>query len=652
MAEKKKKKVQIPEQYNENDIQVLEGLDAVRKRPGMYIGGTGIGALHHMVYEVVDNSVDEALAGHANEINITIEQDGSVSVEDNGRGIPVGMHKKMKRSALEVIFTILHSGGKFGGNGYKVSGGLHGVGLSVVNALSTVVEVHIEREGKLWYLKLENGEPVEPVKAIGKSDKTGTKIRFYPDGSIFETTKFDFDVLAQRFKETAYLSRGLKISIQDLRKKQVKKEIYQFEGGINDLVTDINSSKEVLHKKPLYFIGSKFNEVTNSDVEMECSFQYTDDYNDNTFSYVNNIRTRDGGTHEAGFKQALTRAVNDIARKKKILKEKDKNLDGNDIREGLTCIISIKMADPQFEGQTKGKLASGEIRGLADSISSEKLSELLTDNPAVLTAIVKKAQSAAKAREAMKKSREVNKTKSTLDIAGLSGKFAKCTTKDAKEAELYLVEGDSAGGSAKQGRNRFFQAILPLRGKVINTEKNKLSKVLSNEEIKTIITAIGAGIGKEFDPANSKFHKVVIMTDADVDGEHIRTLLLTFFFRFMRPLIDEGYLYIAQPPLYKIEHGKKEVEYAFSDKERDSILESLGNKKYSIQRYKGLGEMNADQLWETTMDPETRSLIRIRVEDAIYADKVFELLMGDKVEPRRAFIEEHANEAEIDFSNG
>lgn len=632
------------QQYNENDIQVLEGLDAVRKRPGMYIGGTGLASLHHMVYEVVDNSVDEALAGHASEINITIEKEGSVAVRDNGRGIPVGIHKQFNKSALEIIFTILHSGGKFGGGGYKVSGGLHGVGLSVVNALSKWVEVEVEREGRLWRLRLEKGKAISPVKSVKNSKKTGTTIRFMPDDTIFETLIFDTNTLIQRFKETAFLTKGLKLTIQDLRKKDSIIEVFQYDGGIVDLVKEINEPKETLHKNVLYF------EATKDDVQLECAIQYTDDYNENTYSYVNNIRTKDGGTHEQGLKLALTRVVNDVARKKKVLKEKDKNLSGDDIREGLTCVISVKMSEPSFEGQIKSKLASSEIRGIADSIVSEQLNQLFSDNPTVLSTIVKKAQVAAKAREAMKRSKEANKSKNTLDIAGLSGKFAKCTSRIPEDTEIYLVEGDSAGGSAKQGRDRFFQAILPLRGKVINTEKAKLSKVLSNEEIKTIIAAIGAGIGKEFDITKCKFHKIIIMTDADVDGEHIRTLLLTFFYRFMRPLIDSGYIYIAQPPLFKISTNKEDY-YAYSDKERDEIYTQLKGKKYTVQRYKGLGEMDSNQLWDTTMDPETRSLLRITLADNIQADKVFSVLMGDKVDVRRAFIEEHAHEANIDHSN-
>lgn len=632
------------QQYNENDIQVLEGLDAVRKRPGMYIGGTGLASLHHMVYEVVDNSVDEALAGHANEINVIIESDGSVTVRDNGRGIPVGIHKQFGKSALEIIFTILHSGGKFGGGGYKVSGGLHGVGLSVVNALSKWVEVEVEREGKVWSLRLEAGKAVKPVKSGKKSKNTGTSIRFMPDDTIFDTVKFERDMLIQRFKETAYLTKGLKLTIEDMRTKDGKREEFQFDGGIVDLVKEINESKNTIHKKILYF------DATKDDVQLEAAIQYTDDYNDNTLSYVNNIRTKDGGTHEQGMKLALTRVVNDVARKKKILKEKDKNLNGDDIREGLTCVLSVKMPDPSFEGQIKSKLASGEVRGIADSVVSEQLQQLFSANPTVLSAIVKKAQIAAKAREAMKRSKEANKEKNTLDIAGLSGKFAKCSSKNPKEAELYLVEGDSAGGSAKQGRNRFYQAILPLRGKVINAEKKKLASVLANEEIRTIITAIGTGIGKELDPSKTKYEKIIIMTDADVDGEHIRTLLLTFFYKFMRPLIEEGYLYIAQPPLFKISTLKEDF-YAYSDTERDAIYKELKGKKFTTQRYKGLGEMNADQLWDTTMNPETRSLLRVTLADALYADKIFSVLMGDKVEERRAFIDDHAAEAEIDHSN-
>lgn len=641
---KSKNKETIEQNYNENSIEVLEGLDAVRKRPGMYIGGKGIEALHHMVTEVVDNSVDESLGGHANEINLAIEKDGSVSVSDNGRGIPVGMNEKMKKSSLEIVFTVLHSGGKFGGNGYKISGGLHGVGLSVVNALSTEVKIAVEREGFLWELLLKNQVAPKPIKKVKKSTNTGTTINFKPDPTIFDTVTFEYDRLARKLKETAFLVKNLKLTLEDKRKEEVRSETFQYSGGIVDFVTEINTDKTPEHKKVLYFSDNK------DGVEMECAIQYTEDFAENTYSYVNNIRTIEGGTHEQGFKTALTRAANDIARKRKILKDKDKNLSGDDVRDGITCILSLRMPDPSFEGQTKSKLSNSEIRGVADSIAYDHLSKLFNSNPTILANIVKRAQETAKIKETIKKSKEVSKSKSTIEIAGLSGKFAKCTTNNPDEAEIYLVEGDSAGGSAKSGRDRFFQAILPLRGKVINCEKQKLSKVLSNEEIRTMINAIGTGIGKEFDIESTKYKKIVIMTDADVDGEHIRTLLLTFFYKFMRPLIEAGYVYIAQPPLYKISYGTKDDEdiYVYSDTEKEEVMNTFKGKKFSIQRYKGLGEMNADQLWDTTMNPQTRSLIKLGVRDVLEANEVFSILMGDKVEPRRLFIEEHANEARID----
>ena len=597
-----------------------------------------------MVYEIVDNSVDEALVGYADSIEVVLEADGSVSVRDNGRGIPVGKNKKFKKSALEIILTVLHSGGKFGGGGYDRSGGLHGVGLSVVNALSSWVEVTVDREGKEWFLRMENMKAVKPVASIGDSARTGTKVRFMPDVTIFETVDFDYDILATRFKETAFLLKGISITLTDKRRPKEKTETFCYEDGVAGFVKEFNKSKKVLHKDVIHFAVEKDNTY------VEAALQYTEDYTDNTFSYVNNIRTTDGGSHEQGFKTALTRAVNDVARKRNILKDKDKNLNGDDVREGLSCILSIRMSEPQFEGQTKGKLSSSEVKGIVEGIVGEQLQALFQEKPSILTAIVKKAQNAAKIREALKKTREVSKNKSVFDIAGMSSKFAGCTSRDPKETELYLVEGDSAGGSAKQGRERYFQAILPLRGKVINSEKAKLSDVLGNEEIKTIITAIGAGIGKDFDATTAKFQKVIIMTDADIDGEHIRTLLLTFFYRFMRELIEEGFVYIARPPLYKISSGK-ESHYAFSDKEKDEIIRSMKSKKVEIQRYKGLGEMNADQLWETTMNPQTRSLIRVNVADGMYANEIFETLMGSKVDKRREFIEDHAREANLDLSN-
>ncbi|MCA1032314.1 DNA topoisomerase (ATP-hydrolyzing) subunit B [Bacillus timonensis] len=622
--------------YDENQIQVLEGLEAVRKRPGMYIGSTSVKGLHHLVWEIVDNSIDEALAGYCTEINVMIEKDNSITVKDNGRGIPVGIHEKMGRPAVEVIMTVLHAGGKFGGGGYKVSGGLHGVGASVVNALSTELEVFVHRDGKIHYQKFERGVPGEDLKVIGETDVTGTIIHFTPDAEIFtETLEYDFDTLANRLRELAFLNRGLKITIEDKRTDDKKNEYY-YEGGIKSYVEHLNRTKEVIHEEPIYIEGER------EGISIEVSIQYNDSYTSNIYSFANNIHTYEGGTHEAGFKTALTRVINDYARKHNIFKENDANLTGDDVREGLTAIISVKHPDPQFEGQTKTKLGNSEARTITDSLFSEALDKFLLENPSVAKKIVEKGLMAARARMAAKKARELTRRKSALEISNLPGKLADCSSKDPSISELYVVEGDSAGGSAKQGRDRHFQAILPLRGKIINVEKARLDKILSNNEVRAIITALGTGIGEDFDISKARYHKIVIMTDADVDGAHIRTLLLTFFYRYMRQIIEHGYIYIAQPPLYKIQQGKR-IEYAYNDRELEQILSEMSAQpKAGIQRYKGLGEMNPGQLWETTMDPETRTLLQVNLRDAIEADETFEILMGDKVEPRRNFIEENA----------
>ncbi|XXM74648.1 DNA topoisomerase (ATP-hydrolyzing) subunit B [Lysinibacillus sphaericus] len=622
--------------YDENQIQVLEGLEAVRKRPGMYIGSTSGRGLHHLVWEIVDNSIDEALAGHCDEIEIVIEEDNSITVTDNGRGIPVGIHEKMGRPAVEVIMTVLHAGGKFGGGGYKVSGGLHGVGASVVNALSTELEVHVHRDGKIHYQKFEKGVPSFDLKVIGETDKTGTVIHFTPDPEIFtETTEYDYDTLANRVRELAFLNKGIQISIEDKR-GEGKRRDYHYEGGIKSYVEHLNRSKEVIHEEPIFIEGEK------DDITVEIALQYNDGFASNLYSFANNIHTHEGGTHESGFKTALTRVINDYARKNHVFKESDANLSGEDVREGLTAIISIKHPDPQFEGQTKTKLGNSEARTITDSLFSEHLETFLLENPVVARKVVEKGLMAARARMAAKKARELTRRKSALEISSLPGKLADCSSKDPSISEIYVVEGDSAGGSAKQGRDRHFQAILPLRGKIINVEKARLDKILSNNEVRAIITALGTGIGEDFDLSKARYHKIVIMTDADVDGAHIRTLLLTFFYRYMRKIIEAGFIYIAQPPLYKIQQGKK-IEYAYNDKELDRILAEISpTPKPGIQRYKGLGEMNPEQLWETTMDPESRTLLQVSLQDAIEADETFEILMGDKVEPRRNFIEENA----------
>ncbi|MCM3411178.1 DNA topoisomerase (ATP-hydrolyzing) subunit B [Metabacillus litoralis] len=622
--------------YDENQIQVLEGLEAVRKRPGMYIGSTSSKGLHHLVWEIVDNSIDEALAGFCNEINVTIEEDNSITVKDNGRGIPVGIHEKMGRPAVEVIMTVLHAGGKFGGGGYKVSGGLHGVGASVVNALSTELNVTVHREGKVHFQRFNKGIPAADLEVIGETDVTGTITHFKPDAEIFqETTVYDYEILANRIRELAFLNRGLKITIEDKRENKRSNEYY-YEGGIKSYVEHLNRTREVIHDEPVYIEGEK------DGITTEVAIQYNDSYTSNIYSFANNIHTYEGGTHEAGFKSALTRVINDYARKNKIFKESDDNLSGEDVREGITAIISVKHPDPQFEGQTKTKLGNSEVRTVTDSVFSEAFDKFMLENPSVARKIVEKGLMAARARLAAKKARELTRRKSALEISSLPGKLADCSSKDPSISEIYIVEGDSAGGSAKQGRDRHFQAILPLRGKILNVEKARLDKILSNNEIRAIITALGTGIGEDFDIIKARYHKVVIMTDADVDGAHIRTLLLTFFYRYMRPIVEKGYIYIAQPPLYKIQQGKR-VEYAYNDKQLDSYLAEMPEQpKPGIQRYKGLGEMNPDQLWETTMDPDTRTLLQVTLEDAIEADETFDTLMGDKVEPRRNFIEENA----------
>ena len=623
--------------YDENQIQVLEGLEAVRKRPGMYIGSTSGKGLHHLVWEIVDNSIDEALAGYCTEINVEIEKDNSITVKDNGRGIPVGIHEKMGRPAVEVIMTVLHAGGKFDGSGYKVSGGLHGVGASVVNALSTELDVTVYRDGKVHYQEFGRGVPKADLKVIGDTEVTGTTTHFKPDPEIFtETTEYDYDTLATRVRELAFLTKGVKITIEDKRDGKERKNEYCYEGGIKSYVEHLNRSREVVHEEPVYIEGSK------DGITVEVALQYNDSYTSNIYSFANNIHTYEGGTHEAGFKTGLTRVINDYARRNGVFKESDPNLSGEDVREGLTAIISIKHPDPQFEGQTKTKLGNSEARTITDALFSEALEKFLLENPDSAKKIVEKGVMAARARMAAKKARELTRRKSALEVSNLPGKLADCSSKDPTISELYIVEGDSAGGSAKQGRDRHFQAILPLRGKILNVEKARLDKILSNNEVRSMITALGTGIGEDFNLEKARYHKVVIMTDADVDGAHIRTLLLTFFYRYMRQIIEQGYVYIAQPPLYKIQQGKR-VEYAYNDQQLEEILKELPqNPKPGLQRYKGLGEMNATQLWETTMDPETRTLLQVTLKDAIDADETFEMLMGDKVEPRRNFIEENA----------
>ncbi|UOQ46364.1 DNA topoisomerase (ATP-hydrolyzing) subunit B [Halobacillus salinarum] len=628
--------IQEKETYDESQIQVLEGLEAVRKRPGMYIGSTNERGLHHLVWEIVDNSIDEAMAGFCDHIQVHIEEDNSITVIDNGRGIPVGIQEKTGRPAVEVIMTVLHAGGKFGGGGYKVSGGLHGVGASVVNALSTQLEVFVHRDGKIHYQEFRRGIPQEDLKVIGETDITGTRTHFKPDPEIFtETEEYKFETLANRLRELAFLNRGLTITIEDKRSEENETKEYFYEGGIVSYVEHMNRTRETIHEP--FFV-----EDEQDDIAVEIALQYNDGFASNIYSFTNNIHTYEGGTHESGFKTGLTRVINDYARKNNMFKENDPNLSGDDVREGLTAIISIKHPNPQFEGQTKTKLGNSEARTVTDSLFSEAFTKYLFENPNMARNIVEKGLMASRARMAAKKARELTRRKSALEVSNLPGKLADCSSKDANISELYIVEGDSAGGSAKQGRDRHFQAILPLRGKIINVEKARLDKILSNNEVRAIITALGTGIGEEFDISKARYHKIVIMTDADVDGAHIRTLLLTFFYRYMRPLIEHGYVYIAQPPLYKIQQGKT-VYYTYSDKQLDKMLAELPqNPKPGVQRYKGLGEMNPEQLWETTMDPETRTLLQVSLEDAIGADETFDILMGDKVEPRRNFIQENA----------
>ncbi len=622
--------------YDESQIQVLEGLEAVRKRPGMYIGSIGPKGLHHLVWEIVDNSIDEALAGFCTEINVIVEEDNSITVIDNGRGIPVGIHEKMGRPAVEVIMTVLHAGGKFGGGGYKVSGGLHGVGASVVNALSEELEVYVHRDGKIHYQKYKRGVPCADLQVVGETDRTGTTIHFKPDPEIFtETTEYDYDTLAHRLRELAFLNKGIRITLEDRRDEKRRNEYY-YEGGISSYVKHLNRTKETLHEEPIYIEGEK------EGIQVEIALQYNDGYTSNIYSFANNIHTHEGGTHELGFKTALTRIINDYGRKNNMFKEQDANLTGEDVREGLTAIISVKHPAPQFEGQTKTKLGNSDARTATESIFAEQFEKFLLKNPAVAKKIVEKGILASRARLAAKRARELTRRKNALEVSSLPGKLADCSSKDPAICELYVVEGDSAGGSAKQGRDRHFQAILPLRGKIINVEKSRLDKILSNNEVRAIITALGTGIGEDFDITKARYHKIIIMTDADVDGAHIRTLLLTFFYRYMREVIEQGYVYIAQPPLYKIQQGKR-IEYAYSDRQLEEILARLPEQpKPIIQRYKGLGEMNPEQLWETTMNPETRTLLKVSLQDAMEADETFEILMGDKVEPRRQFIEENA----------
>ena len=630
--------ISAAQEYGADQIQILEGLEAVRKRPGMYIGSTSSKGLHHLVYEIVDNAVDEALAGFCDTVKVYINEDNSITGRDNGRGIPVGINKKKGIPAVEVVFTILHAGGKFGGGGYKVSGGLHGVGASVVNALSTWLEVDIFHEGKIYRQRYERGKVMYPLKIVGDTDKRGTEVRFLPDPTIFEETVFDFSVLKQRLREMAFLTKGLKIVLKDKRPEENVALTFHYEGGIREYVEYLNKSKEVLYPQVIYCEGKK------GDVVVEVALQHNDSYNEGVYSFVNNITTPEGGTHLAGFRSALTKTFNDYARKNKLLKDSEQNLTGDDIREGLVAIVSIKIPEPQFEGQTKQKLGNSEARGAVDSVVSEQLTYFLEQNPNVAKIICEKAVLAQRAREAARKARDLTRRKSALDGMSLPGKLADCSDKDPQNCEIYIVEGDSAGGSAKTARSRATQAILPLRGKILNVEKSRLDKILVNNEIRAMITAFGTGIHEDFDITKLRYNKIIIMTDADVDGAHIATLLLTFLYRFMPDLIKEGHVYLAQPPLYKVEKNKK-VWYAYSDEELNKILTDIGRDgNNKIQRYKGLGEMDASQLWETTMDPEKRILLRVNMDDdaASELDMTFDTLMGDRVEPRREFIEANA----------
>jgi DNA gyrase subunit B len=623
------------EPYGAKNILVLKGLEGVRKRPAMYIGDTSIRGLHHLVYEVVDNSVDESLAGFCDKIDVIIREDGSVMVSDNGRGIPVDMHPVQHRPALEVVMTVLHAGGKFDKDSYKVSGGLHGVGVSVTNALSKWCKVRVFRDGQIYQQEYERGNPVYDMKIVGKvKDRIGTETTFIPDPQIFKKTVFDFDILSQRFMELSYLNKGLKIKLKE--EQTNKEEIYHAKGGLKEFVSYLDANRTPIHRKPVVIEGKKEN------VEVDAAFQYNDGYQENLFSFVNNIPTTEGGTHLIGFKGALTRTLNTYAGKNNLLKNDASTLTGEDVREGLTAVISVKVPDPQFEGQTKTRLGNSEVRGIVESIVGDILTEYLEQNPTDARKIVQKSIAAALSREAARKARELTRRKSALETDGLPGKLADCSIRDPEHCEIYIVEGDSAGGSAKQGRDRRFQAILPLRGKILNVEKARLEKILSNEEIRTMVSALGTGIGgDDFDHEKLRYGKVIIMTDADVDGSHIRTLLLTFFFRYMRDLIEQGNIYIAQPPLFRVKKGEKE-SYAYDEEDRDEILEQVGKEGAVIQRYKGLGEMNPEQLWKTTMDPETRTILQVTVDDAVEADHIFSILMGEKVEPRREFIEKNA----------
>ena len=627
----------VDSEYGADQIQILEGLEAVRLRPGMYIGSTSELGLHHLVYEVVDNSIDEALAGHCSKIDVVIHPDNSITVTDDGRGIPVDMHESGK-PAVEVVLTVLHAGGKFGGDGYKVSGGLHGVGVSVVNALSSSMEVEVKRDGKIHEIKFSRGETISPLKVIGEAEGTGTRVHFTPDPEIFTVTQYNYDTLKHRLRELAFLNRGIQINLTDERPDEngnLRSEQFHFEGGIREFVKYLNRKKKKINEEPIYFSGVR------GTTEIEFAIQYNDSFQENLYSFVNNIHTVEGGTHVTGFKLALTRAVNDFALRTGILKPNSENLSGDDVREGLTCVLSLKVREPQFEGQTKTKLNNSETRGHVDSVVSQGLGEFFEENPVETRQIIEKALLAAKAREAARKARELTRRKSALEVSSLPGKLADCSDKDPSKTEIYIVEGDSAGGSAKQGRDRRFQAILPLRGKILNVEKARLDKIFANAEIRTMITAFGTGISEDFDINKRRYGKIIIMTDADVDGAHIRTLLLTFFYRYMKPLVERGHVFIAQPPLYQIRKGKNHW-YTYSDDELAKKLDEVGRDGTTVQRYKGLGEMNPEQLWETTMDPMTRTMLRVEVNDAVEADELFTILMGDQVAPRRQFIEENA----------
>nr|WP_085560493.1 DNA topoisomerase (ATP-hydrolyzing) subunit B [Carnobacterium iners] len=637
MSEEIRSKKDIAQDYDASQIQVLEGLEAVRKRPGMYIGSTSGEGLHHLVWEIVDNSIDEALAGFADEINVTVEANNGITVIDNGRGIPVDTQKKTGRPALETVFTILHAGGKFGGGGYKVSGGLHGVGGSVVNALSSSLEVRVYKNGKIYFQGYSRGAVLNDVEIIGDTDRHGTTVYFLPDTDIFkETIEFDYDRLAVRVRELAFLNRGLKITIEDKREEKPQIQEYHYQGGIKSYVGFLNKNKNILFEEPIFLEGEQ------QGIAVEVAMQYTDGYHSNLLTFANNIHTYEGGTHESGFKTALTRVINDYAKRNKLIKENEDNLTGEDVREGLTAVVSVKHPDPQFEGQTKTKLGNSEARTITDRLFSAHFDKFLMENPQTARKIVEKGLLASRARLAAKRAREVTRKKSGLEISNLPGKLADCSSKNPEISEIFIVEGDSAGGSAKQGRSRLFQAILPIRGKILNVEKATLDRILGNEEIRALFTAMGTGFGGDFDLSKARYHKLVIMTDADVDGAHIRTLLLTLFYRYMRPVVEAGFVYIAQPPLYQVKQGKKMV-YLDSEEELDNLLKEWPlAPKPSIQRYKGLGEMDAEQLWDTTMNPENRRLLQITVEDAIEADQVMDMLMGDRVEPRRKFIEDNA----------